>query len=517
MNKPQSFIDRDRADSLLEKWAPVLEYSSDSVAPIEDDHTRLNTAILLENQEKWCIEEANTAGNGGSFGDGASMNNIYNPPGTVGSGDNYAPGDARLPKVLIPMIRRTFPELITNEIVGVQPMSGPVGLAFALRYAYQSDTLGSGIDGKGTRQTGADPGYIPNRATTTGPGNVPGQHPNLSGGNQLYSGAGGLPGDELGYQLLDTRFTGSSSTRLSGTPDGSSWTFADQDKGVAQILSAFEITGNIPQVEVKFEKTAVEAGTRRLGARWSVELEQDLKNMNGIDIDAEITNAMSYEIQAEIDREMLMRMIQAALGAGLNKGFSIWSPASADGRWMVERNRDFYQRLIIEANRIAVRNRRGAANFIVATPRVCAILEMLPEFQWVPVQGDVNTQPVGIAKVGSVGGRFNVYRDTRTEVQNNAAYNNPNVSEYSGATANIEYALLGYKGPEFYDTGIIYCPYIPVMVQRTIGPNDFAPRVGLLTRYGVVDNIFGADLYYHVVLVQGLGTAFTPASQSVYF
>ena len=251
--------------------------------------------------------------------------------------------------------------------------------------------------------------------------------------------------------------------------------------------------------------------------------------MNGIDIDAEITNAMSYEIQAEIDREMLMRMIQAALNAGRTAGYSIWSPASADGRWMVERNRDFYQRLIIEANRIAVRNRRGAANFIVATPRVCAILEMLPEFQWVPVQGDVNTQPVGIAKIGSLGGRFNVYRDTRTEVQGNPAYtNNASANAYSagsgGVTAGgsltstgIEYALLGYKGPEFYDTGIIYCPYIPVMVQRTIGPNDFAPRVGLLTRYGVVDNIFGANLYYHVILVQGLGTAFTPASQSVYF
>jgi hypothetical protein len=328
----------------------------------------------------------------------------------------------------------------------------------------------------------------------------------------------------LDINLLDTRFTGSSSEPLTGGPNDV-WNFAAQDQGVAQILSAFEITGNIPQVEVKFEKTAVEAGTRRLGARWSVELEQDLKNMNGIDIDAEITNAMSYEIQAEIDREMLMRMIQAALGTGGSQGYSTWSPASADGRWMVERNRDFYQRLIIEANRIAVRNRRGAANFVVATPRVCAILEMLPEFQWVPVQGDVNTQPVGIAKVGSLGGRFNVYRDTRTEVQGTDAYE-------TGASANaytllvlvvtlkttgIEYALLGYKGPEFYDTGIIYCPYIPVMVQRTIGPNDFAPRVGLLTRYGVVDNIFGANLYYHVIIVQGLGTAFTPASQSVYF
>ena len=479
MNKPQSFIDRDRADSLLEKWAPVLDYTSDSVKAIEDDHTRLNTAVLLENQEKWCIEEGNSTG-GGALGGNAGGQ--YNPSNQASSGDTYAQGDARLPKVLIPMIRRTFPELITNEIVGVQPMSGPVGLAFALRYAYQSDTLGTGIDGKTTPSTGA---------------------------GSPYDGTNSLPNSEAGYQLLDTRFTGAQSLELSGS-ENTDWRFADQDKGVAQILSAFEITGNIPQMEVKFEKTAVEAGTRRLGARWSVELEQDLKNMNGIDVDAEITNAMSYEIQAEIDREMLMRMIQAALG---HKRFSTWSPASADGRWLVERNRDFYQRLIIEANRIAVRNRRGAANFIVATPRVCAILEMLPEFQWVPVQGDVNTQPVGIAKVGSIGGRFNVYRDTRTEVQNSAEY----TSYYTNSPGSIEYALLGYKGPEFYDTGIIYCPYIPVMVQRTIGPNDFAPRVGLLTRYGVVDNIFGADLYYHVILVNGLGEAFTPASQSVYF
>jgi len=485
MNKPQSFIDQDRAATLLEKWGPVLDYTSDSVKPIEDAHTRLNTAVLLENQEKWCIEESNTAGNGGSLGSSHS----YSPNGP-NSSDTYAAGDSRLPKVLIPMIRRTFPELISNDIVGVQPMSGPVGLAFALRYAYQSDTLGTGTDGK-----------TPALATNTA---LPG-----AGG---YTGA--VPANELGYQLLDTRFTGASSANLSGD-DGTYWAFSDQDRGVAQILSAFEISGNIPQVEVKFEKTAVEAGTRRLGARWSVELEQDLKNMNGIDIDAEITNAMSYEIQAEIDREMLMRMIQSALTAGIGAGFSIWSPISADGRWLAERNRDFYQRLIVEANRIAVRNRRGAANFIVATPRVCAILEMLPEFQWIPVAGDVNTQPVGIAKVGSLGGRFNIYRDTRTEVQGgnfgqSGAYDNVQ-------TPSIEYALLGYKGPEFYDTGIIYCPYIPIMVQRTIGPNDFAPRVGLLTRYGVVDNIFGSNLYYHVVIVQGLGTEFTPGTSSVYF
>ena len=265
----------------------------------------------------------------------------------------------------------------------------------------------------------------------------------------------------------------------------------NQDRGVAQLLSEFELTGEIPQVEVSFEKTAVEAGTRRLAARWSVELEQDVKNMNGIDIDTEVTNAMSYEIQAEIDREMLMRMVQVAING---QRVSTWDPGLADARWHAERNRTLYSHLVVQANRIAVRNRRGAANFIVATPKVCAVLEMLPEFQWMSVNGNVNTQPVGVARVGNLGGRFNVYRDTRTDAQN--------ITAQRGTELN--YALLGYKGPEFYDTGIIYCPYIPVMVQRTIGPNDFSPRVGLLTRYGVVDHIFGADLYYHLVLCNGL-------------
>ena len=482
----QAYIDESRASSLLEKWAPVLDYTSKSVAAIEDSHTRLNTAMLLENQEAWCIQEGNTSGTGGAFGNGSSIGTIGNVSGTPGT-DSYATGDARLPKILIPMIRRTFPELITNEIVGVQPMAGPVGLAFALRYKYSGQVLGNDIDN--------------NTAPTP---NVPGTITSL-----VNSGSG----IEAGYQELYTAYTGTSANYLSGDADSEFGAFSEADRGVARLLENFELTGDIPTMEVSFEKTAVEAGTRRLGARWSVELEQDLKNMNGIDIDTELTNAMSYEIQAEIDREMLMRMVQVSLNAGKGVGYSVWAPQSADGRWLVERNRDFYQRLIIEANRIAVRNRRGAANFIVCTPRVAAILEMLPEFQWAPVQGSVNTQPVGVAKIGNLGGRFNVYRDTRTEGQ---ALKN----DLSGGAAinnTVEYALLGYKGPEFYDTGPIYCPYIPVMVQRTIGPDDFAPRVGLLTRYGVVDNIFGANLYYHVIIVTGLGQAFTPATQSVYF
>jgi len=480
-------INKDYAQTLVEKWAPVLDFKSDKVNEITNETTRLNTAILLENQEKWCLREANnSASSGGVFG-------THQPTANGSSGDRYAQGDARLPKVLIPMIRRTFPELITNEIVGVQPMTGPVGLAFAMRYKYEDSALGT--------------------PTNDGDGN---NAPGSLGANTAKSG-----GKELGYNYLNNSFTGQSDTTfLSGKPgvweDGAGNNLME-DSGIGAFMSQFEMSSKIPQITVSFEKTAVEALTRRLAAKWSVELEQDLKNMNGIDIDAELTNAMSYEIQAEIDREMIARMIQVCLNAGEGVGYSTWSAISADGRWSGERARDFYNRIVVEANRVAIRNRRGAANFIIATPRICAILETLPNFSWMPVNGNVNTAPVGIAKVGSVGGRFQIYRDTRTEAQTNAGYTASNKGGgYNPNRKAIDYALLGYKGTEYYDSGIVYCPYIPVMVQRTIGPNDFSPRVGLLTRYGVVDHIFGASLYYHLVICTGLGESFRPGTAAIY-
>lgn len=472
-------INRSEAERLVEKWAPVLEFSSDKVAQISNDNTRLNTAILLENQEKWCLNEAgNSAATGGVFG-------THQPTAGAFSGDRYAAGDARLPKVLIPMIRRTFPELITNEIVGVQPMTGPVGLAFAMRYKYEDSALGYSANGDGNNGAGSIAA-------------------NNSGGK------------ELGYNYLNTAFTGASSEALSGLPGV--WDSMGEDNGVGALISQFELSSKIPQITVSFEKTAVEATTRRLAAKWSVELEQDLRNMNGIDIDSELTNTMSYEIQAEIDREMIARMIQVCLNAGAGVGYSTWSAISADGRWSGERARDFYNRLVVEANRVAIRNRRGAANFVIATPRICAILETLPNFTWMPVTGNVNTAPVGIAKVGSVGGRFQIYRDTRTEAQINAGYtaSNQGGGYATARTKPVDYALLGYKGSEFYDSGILYCPYIPVMVQRTIAPNDFSPRVGLLTRYGVVDNIFGSSLYYHLLICTGLGQSFQPGTAATY-
>lgn len=486
MNIPQTAINERNVDRVVDKWSKILDYTSDAIPGIQNEHVYRSTAMLLENQEQWCLQESNTASSGGVFGATQTIGGIPNS-------DQYAAGDQRLPKILIPMIRRTFPELISNEICGVQPMSGPVGLAFALRYAYQSDTLGTGVDGK------------------TSPVGTPNTRAN---GTQNLSGSSGLPNTELGYQLLDTRFTGTSSGQLSG--EAGVWEFSDQDSGVAELLANYELTGNIPQIELKFEKTAVEAGTRRLATRWAVELEQDIKNMNGIDIDGELTNAMSYEIQAEIDREVVMRMIQAAFDAGNGAGYSFWSPVSADGRWTAERNVSFYQKLLVESGRMAARNRRGAANFIVATPRVCTMLELLPDFKTFEVNGTVSTAGVGITKIGTIGSRFTVYRDTRTEIQNQQLYS-PNYYTNAPNSGNgVEYALMGYKGSEYYDTGIIYAPYIPIMVQRTIGPNDFAPRVGMMTRYGIVNNIFGANLYYHLIVVKGLGVSFTPGTTSVF-
>ena len=491
-----AYIDQERASALLEKWDPILSYESKNVSPIEDEQSRLNTAILLENQERWCLREANTAGVGGVFGDAPSMGHGGAVPG---GSDFYAGGDARLPKVLIPMIRRTFPELITNEIVGVQPMSGPVGLVFALRYKYENTPLGGGRScSDSDKEVGADGTYGTNNCGTSA---------------QNWNRGDLGTGHELGYNYLNTAFTGASSAGLSGA--SGVFDMLPEDTGVAQLLQNFEFTSNIPQVVISFEKTAVEAGTRRLAARWSVELEQDLKNMNGIDIDNEITNAMSYEIQAEIDREMVMRMAQAALNAGQDIGYSVWNAASADGRWLGERNRDLYAKIVVEANRIAVRNRRGPANFIIATPRVCAILEMLPEFKVMPMNSTVNTGSAGVAKVGNLAARFTVYRDTRTDAQFLGG------GKYGPARRReqpLEYCLLGYKGAEYYDTGIVYAPYIPVMVQRTIGPNDFAPRVGIMTRYGVVDHLFGSDLYYHVIIVKGMrdqNGGFSPITRTI--
>ena len=306
----------------------------------------------------------------------------------------------------------------------------------------------------------------------------------------------------MGYQRLDTRFTGAQDKQLLQPLAGGRWKFRLEDTGIAARVHAFEATGAIARTSFGFEKQAVEAGTRRLSTSWTLETQEDLKNTNGIDIDTEATQQMSYELQAEIDREMTVRMLFSALK---NNEWSVWSGKLADARWMGERARAFYQFIIKMAMRMRVRNRRGSANFIVCTPDVAALLQMLEDYIPMQVNNTIELNNAQSAAAGTLGGnKFNVYIDERTAVYSTADYGMDykemfDTTEHEVSLPN--YCMLGYKGAETYDAGIIYCPYIPIMVQTATDTTSFSPHVGLMTRYGVMDNIFGSHLYYHVILI----------------
>jgi hypothetical protein len=529
----------------------------------------------------------------------------------------------RNPTTILPMVRRIYPALMSNETVGVQPMPGPVALAFAIRYRYlrganalgdsstehvhrtgtdkqiaQRDTVYNGManteyDAQGIRGVETKAKLDGIKLTTVVGNGFPESfdvlsdvitlkeaegetdtavtgvyvHPLLAqicellpaatlttngvtvkygqiiveggtkaeatlakvftsdsltlvkGGTKIVgisdksqaaiddikfnevTGKWELGNSEMGYQRLDTRFTGMQDKRLLEPLAGGRWTFRLEDTGIAAKVHAFEATGAIARTSFGFEKQAVEAGTRRLSTSWTLETQEDLKNTNGIDIDTEATQQMSYELQAEIDREMTVRMLFTALK---NDEWSVWSGKLADARWMGERARAFYQFIIKMAMRMRVRNRRGAANFIICTPDVAALLQMLEDYIPMQVNNTIELNNAQSAAAGTLGGnKFNVYIDERTAVYSTddygKGYNDMFAEEKEVSLPN--YCMLGYKGADTYDAGIIYCPYIPIMVQTATDTNSFSPHVGLMTRYGVMDNIFGSHLYYHVILI----------------
>lgn len=482
MKYETQYMEEGRQKTLLNRWKPLLEATDESLSPINSKHKATVTAILLENQYNYMKQNPDTyghvpelveedlgsAGTGGVFTgyDGTVNNGQYGNSVSPTNNDFYAKGDARLPNVIMPMIRRTFPELLANEIVGVQPMSGPVGMAFALRFKYDGEHLADFTPDGGSTLNGA--------ATATDP-------------QRQHDGA------EAGYNLLNTAHTGVVSPALTGNAE---FAFADSDKGVADLLGSLECSTALPQMSMGIEKTAVEAGTRKLALKYSLELEQDLMNMHGISVDDEMTSMMSYEIQAEIDREILIRMLNVALTAGAGRGWSTWNPANADGRWSAERAVNLWQHIRVQARLISLRNRRGAANFAVVTPYVAAILETLPNFKSFTIDSNVNEQ-VGNSRAGVLG-NIKVFVDTRSEAQYQSSHR----------ADRVDYILLGYKGSETWDSGLIYLPYIPVMVQRTTGPNDFSPRIGLATRYAIAANLHGAENYYHCIIIKGLTDGF---------
>ena len=582
----------ERTKNAVRRWGRLLENTKD-FGTIRTKAAKESTAMLLENQYRY-LKEAAT--NTSIFG---PQNGLQG--GALHATDGYAPGDNRLPRILIPMVRRIYPALMSNEVVGVQPMPGPVALGFALRYKYlkgalhagDSDTrhihegkdsqMGEsykpgqtelmnargikGIETKATLTVTTTPamakpavGDTPAEAAVEGEGTlslIDGQgYPvaqtvklvavsatecvtvpfgykfPIGGGTALVVGVSswnaparstGADADgkkhtlfenmesaEMGYQKIDTRFTGRADARLGEELAGGRWQFRPEDTGIAALMQQYEGTGAIAKTSFGFEKCSVEAGTRRLSTSWTLETEEDLKNTNGIDIEQEATQQMSYELQAEIDREMTVRMLYSCLSKG---EWSLWDAQLADARWLAERQRAFYQHLIKMSIRMQTRNRRGPANFIVCTPDVAALLESLDEFTTMPAQSSISTGNMATAKVGTLGGnRFSVYVDTRSAVYDGSDYGAGYGAMFEESQSKLpNYCMLGYKGAESYDAGIIYCPYIPIMVQQAVNPVDFTPQVGLMTRYGVLDNIFGAELYYHCIIVDSFAQPGVPS------
>jgi hypothetical protein len=391
---------------LIKKWDEVLNEGK----PIQNPKVKRATALMLENEHRWLNETGSTTQ--GSFDRAGSY---------ATSGDFY--------KIAVPMVRRTFPELIAHDIVGVQPMTGPVGLAFALRF----------------------------RA------------------GQTYTG-GASHGTEVGYNTIDKDYTYSASVSAQEALGSKAGSGVGNDFGLGVGSGS-----HIKEVNMTVEKTQVEAKTRKLRSRWSLEVAQDLKAMHGLELEDEMMDILAYEITAEIDRELVAAIKTAAtLSTATSAG---WSYTAADGRWEAEKYRNLYNMVIRKANQIAINTRRGAGNWLVSHPTVCAALECLSAFTIAPVQSDVSTAATGIARLGSLDGRLNVYRDT---------------------FSTTEEIIIGYKGPSEYDTGVIYCPYVVLLNSKATLEDSFNPTVGLMSRYAIVNHLFGSYNFYQYIDVNNM-------------
>ena len=405
-------------DNLQEKWQPVLEH--EDLDNISDPHRKAVTAVLLENTERSLKEEQ-------GFGPQSLLEAA--PANQTGSNiDNYDP-------VLISLVRRAMPNLVAYDIAGVQPMTGPTGLIFAMRSRYSSQS-----------------------------------------------------GDEAFYNEANTEFSavvaGSGNNTLGNAQDGTfpsgnstSYNFgAGMSTAQAEALGS---AGNTAFAEMAFsiEKISVTAKSRALKAEYSMELAQDLKAIHGLDAETELANILSTEILAEINREIVRTVnLVAETGAQENVASSGTFDLDTDsnGRWMVEKFKGLMFQLEREANQIAKQTRRGKGNIMLCSSDVASALQMAGVLDYTPALNSNNLQvdDTGATFAGVLNGRIRVYID-------------PYVT-----TSGSQYATVGYKGSSAFDAGLFYCPYVPLQMVRAVGEDTFQPKIGFKTRYGVVENPF---------------------------
>ena len=418
------------ADSkLIEKWSPVLDH--ESAPSIDDRYRKAVTARLLENQEQALREEQQQA-QGNFISEAAAANNIGSgsAPNNIGTFD----------PVLISLVRRAMPNSIAYDIAGVQPMTGPTGLIFAMKSKYSS-------------QSGTEALY--NEADTD------------------FSGTGTHEADPTGLQgVTDTDTDGTIADHdvVSGFGSGLG-TAAAERLGVGESGD-----GSFGEMAFTIEKATVTAKSRALKAEYTMELAQDLKAVHGLDAEGELANILSAEILAEINREVIRSVLTSAKIGALQSSTAtsgIFDVATdSDGRWMVEKFKGLIMQLEREANVIAKETRRGKGNFVLCSSDVASALAAAGLLDYTPaLSANLNVDDTGNTFAGVLNGRMKVYIDP-----------------YS----TVDFACVGYRGSNPYDAGLFYCPYVPLTMVKAVGENDFQPRMGFKTRYGMIANPYVA-------------------------
>ena len=430
-------------ENLQEKWQPVLEHPD--LPKIGDSYKRAVTTVILENQEKAVREDA------------AFMTEAAPTNSVAGGGvNNWDP-------VLISLVRRAMPNLIAYDICGVQPMTGPTGLIFAMKSKYISQ------DGPEALFDEANTEFSSDNATTDNAG--------ASGDAQSGTNPGTLNDSSAVY----TTSSGMTTAAAEALGDASTNAFAEM---------AFSI-----------DKVTVTARSRALKAEYTMELAQDLKAIHGLDAETELANILSTEILAEINREVVRTIYgHAKAGAQVNTTTAGTFDLDTDsnGRWSVEKFKGLLYQLERDANAIGQQTRRGKGNIIICSADVASALQMAGVLDYAPaLNTNLNVDDTGNTFAGVLNGKFKVY-----------------VDPYSANVSAKQFYVAGYKGTSPYDAGLFYCPYVPLQMVRAVGQDSFQPKIGFKTRYGMVQNPFATTRGTGVLDVSG---AVGSDDQNVYY
>ena len=426
---------------LTEKWAPLLDY--DGLDNIKDSHRRNVTAVLLENQEQMLKEEASFLGE-------ASPTNSAGTGGFSGSATDTGPV-AGIDPVLISLIRRAMPNLVAYDLAGVQPMSGPTGLIFAMRSRYTNQ---SGTEALFDEPNTAFAGQNDGGSLTAG---------------QTDQAAGFGTGAQAGTNPAVLNPVGSATTSAYNVGQG-------MTTGESEALGDGS-NNHFNEMAFSIEKVTVTAKSRALKAEYSLELAQDLKAIHGLNAEAELANILSTEILAEINREVIRSIYKVAeQGATLNTATAGEFDLDVDsnGRWSVEKFKGLLFQIERDANQIAQRTRRGKGNVVLCSADVASALTMAGILDYTPaLNANLNVDDTGNTFAGTLAGKYKVYIDP-----------------FAANNAANQYYVVGYKGSSPYDAGMFYCPYVPLQMVRAVGQDTFQPKIGFKTRYGMVANPF---------------------------